>query len=415
MGSIGGYPALPQNKDKPGWFIYSLDPGATYSDTVVVSNTTNKEWIVDLYPADSIKSSGGGFALKQKSANMVELGSWIKLEKSEIKLKPLESKKVDFTITIPKDLGVGDYSGAILFEKRTPEDEKSNGGVKVNLRTGVRIYQTVPGKILEELEFIKLDIIENDKGEKIVHSEVKNVGNVSSEAKFETIISTLSFSGGIIEKVFNFTLGRGTTFDNNVRIEDLPFIGIVEIDSKIYLTKKDGTNKFIGEKNISFFVIPWIELLILLTIIIFIIMFIIWRKRKYSGKGWVEFIIKEKDTLTGLSKEHNIDWKIVAKVNKIEAPFLLKTGNKILLPPEKNIELNHPEYEDPKPKLHNKVELNISSWKKFVIKKDVNFFDILKGIHHENDFEIIAEKNNINPPYLVISGTELLLPPINLK
>lgn len=335
MGGIGGKPETPKDPQNPGWFMYSFEPGTTSQDTVVVTNNTNEEWIIDLYPADSIKSSGGGFALKQKSEKMESVGTWIKLEKESVQLKPYESQKVNFTVSIPSSLEVGEYSGAILFEKRPIVDNSSSekkGGVKINVRTGVRIYETVPGTIKEQMSFDDLIVQTNEDGSKIIHSEVTNQGNVSSSVKYVTSVS----KNGAEEKTESeFLVERGSTFHNNLVVEEMPKIGKVDVIVQTFLKDRKNVEILIGEKKASFIIIPWIELGIALTILLLLIIFLWWRNKKYSGKGWNPVTIKEGETLMSLASLYSIDWKIVAKVNKIKEPYIVNVGSSLLLPPLK--------------------------------------------------------------------------------
>ncbi len=407
MGGIGGRPEHPLDKENPDWFIYKLKPGESYSDTLVITNNSDKEWIIDIYPADSVKSSGGGFALKQRKEKMVEMGSWVTLKQNKVQLKPYESAKIGFDIHIPKNIDVGEYTGAILFEKRTPENETKKGGVKINVRTGVRIYETVPGKIQESLQFQKFEIEQNSEGIKFAHSEILNTGNVSSKAQY---ITTISKGGETEEKKSEFLLERNATFENNINIGHDPYFGNVEIVTKVLLHKRDGTQSLVGEKKISYFVIPWLHVGILLLIILIIVALIIRQKMKYSGKGWVSVKAKEGDTLMSLAKECNIDWNFVAKVNKIKAPFMISTGDTLLLP---SIPPSHATHQVKNTKRPSALERHpdTSCWKKFTINKEVSLKDIVHEIHHDDDFEDIAKVNKISEPYIIQSGTVILLPP----
>ena len=86
------------------------------------------------------------------------------------------------------------------------------------------------------------------------------------------------------------------------------------------------------------FVIPQpkaalIELLILLLAIV--IMWIALRRfkiRRRTARSWQIFKVEEGDTLVGLARSRRTNWKTIAKVNKLRAPYELKTGTKIKLP-----------------------------------------------------------------------------------
>lgn len=374
-GGIGGYPTNPTDPENSGWFMYNAEAGDIIEDSVTVVNSSNDTWIVDIYPADSMKSSGGGFALKQRSEEMTEMGSWITMEKESITLKPQEKQEIDFTIKFPKNMDFGQTSGAILFEKRAPEEgESSGGGVKINLRTGVRIYQTTPGEISEILEFDVMEIEESTDGSKVLHSEVINTGNISSTAKF---ITTFTLGGQTIIKESAFLVERNDTFYNNIALgtEDLPlpFVGQVHIQTEAFIKKRDGSEVSIGTKEISFYIIPPLLIGIAGGVTLLIILFILWF-----------FILRKK-----------------------------KHKEKPSHPPQntQSAHITPPPSPQPMTSPVPQVQPDTTGWKHFTLKKEMSLTDVLHGIHHDTDFEHVASVNNLKPPYIIPAGTSVLLPP----
>ena len=76
-GGIGGRPANPdpENPRTSSWFIYNLEPGQQKQDAVEVINNTEEDLVILVYPHDSIKSSDGGFALKQFGNEKTKVGA----------------------------------------------------------------------------------------------------------------------------------------------------------------------------------------------------------------------------------------------------------------------------------------------------------------------------------------------------
>jgi hypothetical protein len=76
--------------------------------------------------------------------------------------------------------------------------------------------------------------------------------------------------------------------------------------------------------------------IILIIFVLFLIGFMLWiflRKKKYSSAGWIEYKVEDGESLDSLAKKHEVDWRILAKVNKIRAPYALEIGQDILVPP----------------------------------------------------------------------------------
>lgn len=341
IGGIGGYPLKPLDSANSGWFMYNLEAGKSYDDIVVVKNNTEKEWIIDVYPADSIASSGGGFAVKQKAEEMSSLGSWVSLSKAELQLKPGEEEQVPFSISIPDNVNVGETAGAIMFEKReiNPQEDENQGGIKLSLRTGVRIYNTVPGEIIQKLSMQDFQVEKKKKNDGssfyLIQSKILNEGNVSTNARFVTTI-TDTISGKEIQKTENeFIVLRDTTFDNNLELIDYPLFANLEIKQQAYIIKKGAEEELIAEEQMSVWVLPLTHMLVVLIILIILLIAYIMHRKKYSSEGWSEYKVKSGDDLIKLAEKHGVDWKVFAKVNGIKPPYTLSKDQSIKIPPKK--------------------------------------------------------------------------------
>ena len=215
-GQLGGKPTYydPAVADSQSWFIYNLEPGKSKEDSLTVMNLSEESWTALVYAADSIKSSGGGFALRQLTEPKEAVGSWVRfypeskpdfsaeifedkktidevckiseedlknsyqLEEEEItrlkewclgkdlvevEMESGEKKDLLFVITIPQDADVGEHTGGIFIQKKVVEENSQADGSKVMLttRVGVRIYETVPGEIIKKLDFSNFSIAKN--------------------------------------------------------------------------------------------------------------------------------------------------------------------------------------------------------------------------------------------------------------
>jgi murein DD-endopeptidase MepM/ murein hydrolase activator NlpD len=62
----------------------------------------------------------------------------------------------------------------------------------------------------------------------------------------------------------------------------------------------------------------------------------IYNKKRYGGVGWVEYQVQVGDDLAQLAAKFNVKWKVLAKTNKLAAPYLLEVGKIILVPAGKD-------------------------------------------------------------------------------
>ena len=97
-GQLGGKPTYydPAVADSQSWFIYNLEPGKSKEDSLTVMNLSEESWTALVYAADSIKSSGGGFALRQLTEPKEAVGSWVRFypeSKPDFSAEIFEDKK----------------------------------------------------------------------------------------------------------------------------------------------------------------------------------------------------------------------------------------------------------------------------------------------------------------------------------
>ncbi len=133
-----------------GWFVYDLESGESRNGTVLVRNTTDRDVTANIYPADQVVSSGGGFALKQKTEPMNGIGSWLKLAKEKTIVKAGASEEIPFKIAIPANVQDTKLAGAIMIEEAAQNDSQG-GGIKLSTRSGVRVYNADPTNFNNEL------------------------------------------------------------------------------------------------------------------------------------------------------------------------------------------------------------------------------------------------------------------------
>jgi hypothetical protein len=197
----------------------------------------------------------------------------------------------------------------------------------------------VPGKIKEELQYTDFAVEKKIKSNKeeyiLVKQVVENTGNVSSFAIFNMEMKN-AFTGAVVYEAKNskFLVQRGTTFDNNHEIHEYPFFGKFDVVSEVSMETRDGEIVPVATKNDSLWIIPWLEIMLTLGTLVIVIALIIWRIKKYSGKGWVEYEVQKGENIQTIADDHpGYSWKTIAKVNKLKSPYLLQAGQVILVPP----------------------------------------------------------------------------------
>ena len=334
----GSFTAKPASSDE-NWFTYELAPGDSVKDSIKIMNNKETSQTFYVYPADTTKSTGGGFAIKQRKEEMNDIGSWIEIGISgdEITLPPKSSRTINFTLTVPNDdkLDAGEHAGGIAVEEKPNENLPKKEGINIHTRIGIRVYVTLPGEIIKNIEY--KSFAKNISGFRsfIIPRTYQflvtfnNTGNVSN-----TVEMTFSAKNLISRKVetqkYTQLLTRDTEGTNTFNWK-APFFGIYKFKVEGIYQTIDGTKSF-NTKSFFGIIIPWDLVVIIVAICVFA-----WKRYKkykdmYSGKDCTKYKVKKQDTLESLAKRHSTTWKFIAKVNKIKAPFSIKEGQTVLVP-----------------------------------------------------------------------------------
>lgn len=403
-GQMGGRPTYydPSVPDSQSWFIYNLDPGVSKEDSMTVANLYNDSWVAVIYAADSIKSSSGGFALRQLTEPKDAVGSWVKFypdPKPEFANKVFEEKKtIDevckvsgddlknnyelneekvnelgewckgkelvelemgagdrrdllFVITIPEGADVGEHTGGILIQKKSKDEADQGDGSKVMLttRVGVRIYETVPGEIVRKLNFSDFQITNNfdefflpwddlkkDKfREYLITSKINNPGNASTDfGEKINIHNVITRKNEVIDNR-NFQVLRGDDFTSSLAWKG-PRLAYLSFQKEYRYKDSDGNEQIIHSESIKKWFIPWREMVIFVFFALVAgAIYYVWKRyqrKNYGGIGWVDYMIKDGDTIQTLSTKFEVAWKVLVKTNKLKAPYILEAGKIIKVP-----------------------------------------------------------------------------------
>ncbi len=323
MSAIGGMPADEERHRGVGAFRYDLNPGEKTEDAILVVNNREDSQNIVLYAADGMRSSGGGFALRQMGEDKEEVGAWIKFypdpvpeefqstfeeqgesilnfcalneegteewcegeELVELTLEGESRKEIPFTFSVPEDAEVGEHTGGILIQEAQPEDEdREGGGITLTTRIGTRVYQTVPGDIVKELKLKEFSIQkrfsefdfstyfdENDSENYLINTKVANKGNVSTYFNQEINIID-EFFGEKDEKIEDrrFQVLRDDVRHSNY-VWESPRFGKFTFETSISYTDHDGEEHVLESEPLTIWIIPWREITIALAVIVLII------------------------------------------------------------------------------------------------------------------------------------------------
>jgi hypothetical protein len=348
-GGIGGRPANPDpsNSRTESIFVFSLDAGSESRNAVRVYNNTDSEKSIAVYAVDSQVSSGGAFACAQKVDEKRNVGSWVSLDQSTVKLAAGTTQTIDFTLKVPEYTPAGEHNGCIVIQELDQTPQAAGNGITLSFRSAIRMAVTVAGDITKELSFTRLELKDGENEKRIVNTALRNTGNVSLDTAIDVRIkSILGFTARQTGGEFPVLAGGESEF--NFETTD-PFWGGVYLLTAKALYNNDPTSALgTGEKAASvtarkiIFTAPKplavvIELTILAAAICSGLLF--WR-RKQTKQQWQQqgqlYKVKKGDDVQKIAEKHDVQWKQMTRVNNLKPPYLLKVGQELYLPKPAN-------------------------------------------------------------------------------
>lgn len=351
-GGVGGVPANPR-EDNPrtqSIFIYELNPGDSYQDGVKINNNTGETATIDIGAVDSRASNDGAFACAQEADDKIDVGSWVKLDQTQVTLASGEEEVVDFTITVPENASVGEHGGCITIMQANQQPSTTSGGIALSFRSAIRIAVTIPGDIVKAVNVssVSLEPNKGDDSKYIIKPGLTNSGNVSLDTKITSKLVSL-FGVVSASTTSTYPVLPATSASWNFDV-DRPFWGgfyRADVDA----TYNSNTSESLGQTSDAsdeitvsgqsgyVFITPSplalaIELIILAAFLI--ALFLLGRRlthRRTVKKHWRHHTVEEGESLQKIAKHYHVSWKKLATANRIRAPYHVEPGDKLKVPP----------------------------------------------------------------------------------
>ncbi|MDR1151338.1 MAG: DUF916 domain-containing protein [Bifidobacteriaceae bacterium] len=125
-------------------FAYTLDPGGSVRDAIVLTNRSSAPLDLEVYARDALTTLDGHLDLQPAAEQPVDLGSWITVEDPMVHVEPGESATVAFTVEVPATATPGDHGGGIVTSLA---EAGSEGTVAVDRRLALRAFVRVGGEL----------------------------------------------------------------------------------------------------------------------------------------------------------------------------------------------------------------------------------------------------------------------------
>lgn len=171
---------------------YTIDPGGSVTDGIVVANHGGQPVDLEVYAADGFTSEDGALSLVVAGEESTAVGAWITPGRQTVTLAPGESASIPFTVRIPDNATPGDYAGGIVTSLTVPD---AATGVNVDRRLGIRVNLRVGGDLAPALAVEDLSVSWDGGlnpfagGDATVTYTLHNTGNAAISAAPDTTVS----------------------------------------------------------------------------------------------------------------------------------------------------------------------------------------------------------------------------------
>jgi hypothetical protein len=345
---FGGKPAFPRedNSRTESIFIHTADPGEIIEEGVRVINNTDETKTFVVYAADYTRSTDGGFACRQYSQEKKGVGNWIALESEEVTIEPMSEEMAPFEINIPEDVEVGEHNGCILIQEKKPPSESA--GISISVRTGLRVAVTIPGEIIRKLGLSNILVVRKGLDKVTLNLSVENTGNVSIDTDVKVRVSNL-LGKEVVTFGGKYPIFRDDKATYNYELNS-PLFGAI-YKAKGVVTYDGNAGTMIGNADyenpitietrpVYFLMLPTIKGLAIMSVSIVFLIFIIIKifigkkRNKWIMKNWVQYKARKNDDINSLSEKFDVNWKLLARTNRLKAPYIIKSGDILKVPPK---------------------------------------------------------------------------------
>jgi hypothetical protein len=345
-GGVGGRPAHPDPNSPrtQSIFIFTANKGEAKRDVILVSNNSDQKQTIDLYAVDGVVTNTGSYTCSQQSEAREGMGAWIALDKTAVTLEAGKTEEVGFSLTMPADADVGEHNGCIVFQLQGDEGQ-ATGNVRILTRQAIRVVATVPGDLHRDIA-IEAFTVADKGGEQVYELGLKNSGNVSADVDAKVYLTSL-FGGTIYENGGGYPVLADRKLDLTFVNDKKPFFGgWYYVQAKVSYDKRAGSFGVGEAANVMtkesekriIFVAPTIGgLLVIITAALLLGGAGAWlyaslRTRRQVLMHGSKHIVKKGETVQSIATDYGIGWRKLTSINKIAAPYVLKTGDVVRVP-----------------------------------------------------------------------------------
>ena len=167
-------------KVQPAIIEEKANPGQTFSSALSATNLSSetKTFYIVRRDINGLSPSGAPIFAGEEEKTGSEVSSWIKVSQESIAIAPGQTKRISFSVEIPKDASPGGHFGGIFLSSAPKRPEET--GIGIGYQVGTIVSLQISGEIFEEAQIreFSTDRMIYSRPEVTFIARVENVGNV---------------------------------------------------------------------------------------------------------------------------------------------------------------------------------------------------------------------------------------------
>jgi hypothetical protein len=270
-------------------YQFSMNPGDVKQEIVKLKNVgtqaqTYYPFVADFKASENLNEAGTPIFLKpEETSGTYSLKNWVSFSKNPIKLDPQKSDALNFNITAAKDAVAGSRHAGLCFT--TQPAAISGSGVAIVTELCSLLLVNVTGPDAKESASLKEFKVEknsyNDSKEVKFTTTISNDGNVDVQPKGTITITNLF--GAKTQVIDVNALGANVLAGSSRRFDltwsdDRFHLGLYK--AKLTLAYGDPAKALSSE--VTFWILPWATILILLAVLVIVLLVLYFGIKRYN-------------------------------------------------------------------------------------------------------------------------------------
>ncbi|UCS94003.1 DUF916 domain-containing protein [Echinicola marina] len=180
----------------PTGLSFSVAKGNSSTQTITVTNVSDKEVFVETEIGDWYRKIDGSHQYLTSDSLHTSLGPYIKLDKSFESIEPGALGEISITVTLPDSAQVSDKMlWSMLFvsgiEPKADQDSGTEGQLSAQIREifrfGIHLYQTPPTLLKKSAQIVSMEKVDRE-----IRLQFKNTGPTMLQCKSHLELVELS-------------------------------------------------------------------------------------------------------------------------------------------------------------------------------------------------------------------------------